>query len=98
MARHSENALAVARYLTAHPRVSWVNYPGLLEGSAHDRLKNRKKLQIFWQCPVSKTFLSKFHKYATSLIRRTSRDVHPRRSNSSHRACTWNGNRNTECE
>jgi O-acetylhomoserine (thiol)-lyase len=27
--RHSENALAVARYLQAHPSVAWVNYPGL---------------------------------------------------------------------
>jgi len=29
MARHSENALAVAQYLATHKRVSWVNYPGL---------------------------------------------------------------------
>jgi O-acetylhomoserine (thiol)-lyase len=29
MPRHSENALAVARYLQDHPKVSWVNYPGL---------------------------------------------------------------------
>jgi methionine-gamma-lyase len=29
MARHSENALAVARYLEAHPAVAKVNYPGL---------------------------------------------------------------------
>jgi O-acetylhomoserine (thiol)-lyase len=29
MARHSENALEVARYLEKHPRVSWINYPGL---------------------------------------------------------------------
>ncbi len=27
--RHSENALAVARFLRTHPSVSWVNYPGL---------------------------------------------------------------------
>ncbi len=27
--RHSENALAVARFLMTHPRVAWVNYPGL---------------------------------------------------------------------
>jgi O-acetylhomoserine (thiol)-lyase len=27
--RHSENALAVARHLEAHPDVAWVNYPGL---------------------------------------------------------------------
>ncbi len=29
MARHSENALAVAQHLNAHPKVTWVNYPGL---------------------------------------------------------------------
>jgi O-acetylhomoserine (thiol)-lyase len=27
--RHSENALAVARFLSQHPGVEWVNYPGL---------------------------------------------------------------------
>lgn len=27
--RHSENALKVAQYLEGHPRVCWVNYPGL---------------------------------------------------------------------
>ncbi|OQC06735.1 MAG: Methionine gamma-lyase [Candidatus Hydrogenedentes bacterium ADurb.Bin101] len=27
--RHSENALAAARFLEAHPAVAWVNYPGL---------------------------------------------------------------------
>jgi len=29
LARHSENALAVARHLEQHPGVEWVNYPGL---------------------------------------------------------------------
>ncbi|MCE2914358.1 MAG: O-acetylhomoserine aminocarboxypropyltransferase/cysteine synthase [Rubrivivax sp.] len=29
MARHCDNALAVARYLQAKPQVAWVNYPGL---------------------------------------------------------------------
>jgi O-acetylhomoserine (thiol)-lyase len=29
MERHSENATAVARFLAEHPKVSWVNYPGL---------------------------------------------------------------------
>jgi O-acetylhomoserine (thiol)-lyase len=27
--RHCENALKVARYLSSHPSVAWVNYPGL---------------------------------------------------------------------
>jgi len=29
MIRHCENALAVAKYLNDHPKVHWVNYPGL---------------------------------------------------------------------
>ena len=29
MERHSENTLAVAKWLTNHPKVAWVNYPGL---------------------------------------------------------------------
>ena len=29
MQRHSENALTVAKWLTEHPEVTWVNYPGL---------------------------------------------------------------------
>ena len=29
MPRHCANALAVARFLEAHPAVAWVNYPGL---------------------------------------------------------------------
>ena len=33
--KHSENALAVARFLQSHPLVSWVNYPGLPEHPAH---------------------------------------------------------------
>src|SRR4051812_47452009 len=29
MERHCSNALAVAKFLKSHPRVAWVNYPGL---------------------------------------------------------------------
>ncbi|MDP9363478.1 MAG: O-acetylhomoserine aminocarboxypropyltransferase/cysteine synthase [Chloroflexota bacterium] len=29
MERHSQNAMQVARFLGEHPKVSWVNYPGL---------------------------------------------------------------------
>ena len=29
MERHSQNAMAVARFLNEHPKVTWVNYPGL---------------------------------------------------------------------
>jgi O-acetylhomoserine (thiol)-lyase len=33
--RHSENALAVARFLKKHPAVIWVNYPGLEDHPSH---------------------------------------------------------------
>jgi O-acetylhomoserine (thiol)-lyase len=33
--KHSENALAVARFLKAHPLVGWVNYPGLPDHPSH---------------------------------------------------------------
>jgi O-acetylhomoserine (thiol)-lyase len=35
MQRHSENALAVAKHLEAHPGVEWVNYPGLKSSQYH---------------------------------------------------------------
>ncbi|MBA4418494.1 MAG: O-acetylhomoserine aminocarboxypropyltransferase [Syntrophus sp. (in: bacteria)] len=39
MQRHSENALASARFLKNHPLVTWVNYPGLDEHPGHDLAK-----------------------------------------------------------
>ena len=36
MQRHSENALAVARFLEQHPDVEWVNYPGLESSSYYE--------------------------------------------------------------
>lgn len=33
--RHSSNALAVAQHLSAHPKVAWVNYPGLPDNPTH---------------------------------------------------------------
>jgi len=33
--KHSENALAVARFLKGHPLVNWVNYPGLEDHPSH---------------------------------------------------------------
>jgi len=35
IARHSENALAVARHLERHPKVAWVRYPGLPDDPSH---------------------------------------------------------------
>ncbi|MGD1027076.1 O-acetylhomoserine aminocarboxypropyltransferase/cysteine synthase family protein [Candidatus Binatus soli] len=40
MQRHSENALAVAKFLETHPAVEWVNYPGL---PSHPDYANVKK-------------------------------------------------------
>jgi O-acetylhomoserine (thiol)-lyase len=39
MQRHSENALAVAKFLETHPSVSWVCYPGLESHPSHERAK-----------------------------------------------------------
>jgi O-acetylhomoserine (thiol)-lyase len=37
--RHAENALAVAQFLKKHPKVSWVNYPGLDDSPYKDKAK-----------------------------------------------------------
>ena len=37
MERHSQNALAVAKYLESHPGVEWVNYPGLESSKYYTR-------------------------------------------------------------
>lgn len=37
--KHSQNALAVAKYLERHPKVQWVNYPGLESSPEHARAK-----------------------------------------------------------
>ncbi len=37
--RHSENALAVSRYLQKHPQVAWVNYPGLDSSPEKERVR-----------------------------------------------------------
>jgi O-acetylhomoserine (thiol)-lyase len=39
MPRHSENALAVAEYLEKHPKITWVNYPGLKSSPERERTK-----------------------------------------------------------
>lgn len=36
MERHSSNALAVAKHLQQHPKVSWVRYPGLSDHSSYN--------------------------------------------------------------
>lgn len=39
MERHSDNAMAVARYLEGHDAVAWVNYPGLESSPSHEVAK-----------------------------------------------------------
>ncbi|MGF1472680.1 MAG: O-acetylhomoserine aminocarboxypropyltransferase/cysteine synthase family protein [Rubrobacteraceae bacterium] len=39
MERHSQNAMVVAEFLDGHPRVNWVNYPGLPDHPTHDLAK-----------------------------------------------------------
>ena len=36
MERHCANAMKVAQYLEAHPKVKWTNYPGLKSSKYHD--------------------------------------------------------------
>ncbi|NBQ90563.1 MAG: O-acetylhomoserine aminocarboxypropyltransferase/cysteine synthase [Betaproteobacteria bacterium] len=43
MERHGANALAVATFLRADPRVAWVNYPGLEDHPQHALMKRQMK-------------------------------------------------------
>jgi O-acetylhomoserine (thiol)-lyase len=47
MERHSHNAMAVARFLTEHPKVSWVNYPGLPGHPAYERAAKYHRNGLF---------------------------------------------------
>ncbi|MGV7929797.1 MAG: O-acetylhomoserine aminocarboxypropyltransferase/cysteine synthase family protein [Spirochaetota bacterium] len=43
MERHSQNAMAVAEFLSQHPKVTWVRYPGLPDDPAHRTAKKYLK-------------------------------------------------------
>jgi len=43
MERHCTNALAVAQFLRSHPRVSWVNYPGLEDHPQHALMRRQMR-------------------------------------------------------
>ena len=43
MERHCGNALAVARFLRSHPRVNWVNYPGLDDHPQHALVRRQMR-------------------------------------------------------
>ncbi len=44
MERHCSNALRVAQFLRSHPRVSWVNYPGLADHPQQALLRKQMRL------------------------------------------------------
>lgn len=45
--RHSTNALAVARFLKDHPKVGWVNYPGLPDHPTHGLAKKYHNRDLY---------------------------------------------------
>ena len=47
MERHSQNAMAVAEFLQAHPKVSWVNYPGLPDHPGHETARKYHRGGMF---------------------------------------------------
>ena len=47
MDRHCENAMKVAQFLKSHPKVEWVNYPGLDDHRAHNLFKKYFRKNTF---------------------------------------------------
>jgi O-acetylhomoserine (thiol)-lyase len=47
MERHSTNALKVAEFLKNHPKVEWVNYPGLTSDPTHELAKKYHHRGLF---------------------------------------------------
>lgn len=47
MERHSQNAMKVAEFLKSHPKVSWVNYPGLPDSPYYNIAKKYFKRNLF---------------------------------------------------
>jgi len=47
MERHSQNALRVAEFLSSHPKVSWVNYPGLADHPSYGIAKKYHHKGLF---------------------------------------------------
>jgi O-acetylhomoserine (thiol)-lyase len=43
MERHCRNAQAVAEFLRSHPRVAWVNYPGLADHAQHALVRRQMR-------------------------------------------------------
>ena len=47
MERHSQNAMAVAEFLSNHEKVNWVNYPGLSDHPSHELAKKYHRDGMF---------------------------------------------------
>ena len=47
MERHSQNAMQVARFLVEHPKITWVNYPGLPAHPAYERARAYHRNGLF---------------------------------------------------
>jgi O-acetylhomoserine (thiol)-lyase len=47
MERHSQNAMVIARFLTEHPKINWVNYPGLPGHPAYERATRYHRNGLF---------------------------------------------------
>ncbi len=47
MERHSQNALQIARFLGEHPKVEWVNYPGLAGHPAYETARKYHRHGLF---------------------------------------------------
>ncbi len=47
MERHSQNAMAVAEFLSGHDKVNWVNYPGLSDHPTHELAKKYHRDGMF---------------------------------------------------
>ena len=47
MERHSQNAMAVAEFLQGHPKVNWVNYPGLSSHPTHELARRYHREGLF---------------------------------------------------
>jgi O-acetylhomoserine/O-acetylserine sulfhydrylase len=45
--RHCDNALALAKFLSTHPKVSWVLYPGLESHPSHELAKKLLRPNAF---------------------------------------------------
>ncbi len=86
--RHSENALAVAKWLQSHPKVQFVNYPGLESDPSHANAK--KYLNGYsaasWASSSRAAYRpARSSSRASSLLRTWPTSVTPRRWSSTRR-------------